>query len=218
MHFVDPPVPQESQDFAIISWHKCKYSLYDCKDVRDLRHEEEENPATACTSALQNWHRSRLDGIHAQPVMEVVVSNPTNADKGKKTGVACLLNESRREPSDNIEGLQNLLQSLEGHNSKLGITQVLDKASIGTLPVIDTRFGQCPVGSFGSYQPSFTESNFSFTSSGFEEVTPCMATEFPPYPFFPLDVPESLNEKEMELLDKLKLDVIEANTLEQKTQ
>ena len=62
----------------------CKYSLYDCKDVRDLRHEEDENPATACTSALQNWHRSRLDGIHAQPVMEVVVSNPT--DKGKKTG------------------------------------------------------------------------------------------------------------------------------------
>ena len=201
----------------------CKYLLYDCKDVRDLRHEEDENPATACTSALQNWHRSRLDGIHAQPVMEVVVFNPT--DKGKKTGVVCLLHESRREPSDNIEGLQNLLQSLEGHNSKLGIIQVLDTASIGTLPVIDTRFGQCPVGSFGSYQLSFTESNFSFTSSGFGEVTPCMATEFPPYPSFPLDdfngsleVPESLNEKEMELLNKLKLDVIEANTLEQKTQ
>ena len=52
-----------------------------------------------------------------------------------------------------------------------------------------------------------------------------MATEFPPYNSFPLDdfngsleVPESLNEKEMEVLDKLKLDVIEANTLEQKTQ
>ena len=52
-----------------------------------------------------------------------------------------------------------------------------------------------------------------------------MATEFPPYISFPLDdfngsleVPESLNEKEMEVLDKLKLDVIEANTLEQKTQ
>lgn len=145
--------------------------------------------------------------------------------KERKPGVGCLLNESRRELSDNIEGLQNLLQSLEGHNSKLGITQVLDTASIQTLPVIDTRFGQCPVGSFGSYQLSFTESNFSFTRSGFEEVTPCMATEFPPYPSFLLDdfngsleVPASLNQKEMELLDKLKLDVIEANTLEQKTQ
>lgn len=63
-----------------------KYSFYDCKDVRDLRHEEDGNPATACTSALQNWLRSRLHGIHAQSVMEVVVSNPTNADKGKKTG------------------------------------------------------------------------------------------------------------------------------------
>lgn len=83
--------------------------------------------------------------------MEVVGSNPTYADKGKKTGVVFLLNESRREPSDNVEVLQNLLQSLEGHNSKLGISQVLDTASIGTLLVIDTRFGQCPVGSFGSY-------------------------------------------------------------------
>ena len=65
----------------------CKYSLYDSKDVRDLKHEKDENPATACTSALQNWHRSCLDGIHAQPVTEVVVSDQTAADKGKKTAV-----------------------------------------------------------------------------------------------------------------------------------
>ena len=203
----------------------CKYSLYDCKDVRDLKHEEDENPATACTSALQNWHRSRLDGIHAQPVMEVVVSDPTAADKGKKTGVVCLLNEARRGPSDNNESLQTLVQSLEHHSSKLGIAQVVDTASIDTLPKIDTRFGQCPVGSFGCYQLSLTESNFSFMSSGFEEVTRCVAEEFPPYPSFPLDdfngcleVPESLSDKERELLNKLKVDVIGANSLEQKTQ
>ena len=202
-----------------------KYSLYDCQDVRDLKHEDDENPATACTSALQNWHRSRLDGIHPQPVMEVVVSNPNTAEKGKKTGVGCLLNEARRGPSDSKEKLQNLIQSLEQHRSKLGITQAVDVASIDTLLAIDTRFGQCPVGSFGSYQLSFTESNFSFTSSGFQEATRCMATELPAYPSFPLDdcngcleEPDSLSDKERELLNKLKVNFIEANSLEQKTQ
>lgn len=65
----------------------CKYSLYDCKDVRDLKDEDDENPTKACTSALQNWHKSRLEGIRSQPVMEVVVSNPANnAESSNKTG------------------------------------------------------------------------------------------------------------------------------------
>lgn len=63
----------------------CKYFLYDCKDVRDLKDEEDENPTRACTSALETWHKSGLHGIHCQPVMEVVISNPgNNVDKGKK--------------------------------------------------------------------------------------------------------------------------------------
>ena len=75
----------------------CKYSLYDCTDVRDPKDEEDENPTTACTSALQTWHKSRLDGSLSQPVMEVVISNSeNNADKGKKTGVNCLLAEARK--------------------------------------------------------------------------------------------------------------------------
>ena len=65
---------------------------------------------------------------------------------------------------------------------------MVDTASIDTLPQIDTRFGQCPVGLFVSYQLSFTKPNFSFISSGFEEVERCMAKEFPPYPpSLPLD-------------------------------
>ena len=90
----------------------CKYSLNDCKDVHDLKHKEDENRATACTSALQNWHRSRLDGIHAQPVMEVVVSDPSTTDKGKKTGVVCILNEARRGPLGNIEASKTLFNLL----------------------------------------------------------------------------------------------------------
>ena len=79
----------------------CKYSLFHCEDVQDLRDEEDENPASACTSALQSWYRSRLDRIGAQPAMEVVVSNPVNsADKSKKTRVICLLTEARRGEKD----------------------------------------------------------------------------------------------------------------------
>lgn len=205
----------------------CKYSLFNCKDVRDLRDEEDENPSTACTSALQSWHRSRLDGIHAQPVMEVVISNPVNsADKNKKTGVTCLLTEARRGESDTNGKLKNLIESLEQHSSKIGITQVVDTASLDTLPTVDTRFGKCPVGSYGSYQLSFTESNFSYISSfdGSQEVAHCTATEFPAYPSFPLDEcngslvpPDNLTEKEQELLRSLNVNVIKANKIEEKT-
>ena len=62
----------------------CKYLLFHCKDVRELR-DENENQASVCISALQSWEHSRLDGIGAQPVIEVAVSNPVNsADKSKK--------------------------------------------------------------------------------------------------------------------------------------
>lgn len=105
----------------------CKYSLFDCTDVRDLKDEEDENPTTASTSALQTWHKSRLEGIHSQPVMEVVISNPgNNAEKGKKMGVTCLLAEARKTESDSNKKRQNLVQSLEQHSSKIGLAQVVD--------------------------------------------------------------------------------------------
>ena len=70
----------------------CKYSLYDCKDVWGLK-DEDENPTTACTSSLQNWHKSRMEGIRAQRVMEAVVTNPVNnIDKGKMTGIPSVRN------------------------------------------------------------------------------------------------------------------------------
>ena len=149
-----------------------------------------QNPTSACTSALQNWHKSRLEGIRSQPVMDVVVSNPANnAERVKKTGVTCLLTEARKGESDQKRKLEQLLHSLEQHSSMLGITQVVDPSSIDTSPVVDTRFGQCPVGSFGSYQLSFTESNFTFVTlfDGFDCTEHCTANEFPAYPSFPLD-------------------------------
>jgi len=114
----------------------CKYSLYDCKDVRDLKDEDDENPTRACTSALETWHKSGLHGIHCQPVMEVVISNPgNNVDKDKKMGVTCLLTEARKTECDSNTKLQNLVKFLEQHSSKIGQTLIVDTAELDTLHV-----------------------------------------------------------------------------------
>ena len=138
--------------------------------------------------------------------MEVVISNPGNsANKGKKTAVTCLLAEARKTESDSKKKIQNLVEFLEQHSSKIGLTQVVDTANLDRLPAVDTRFRCFPIGPFGSYQFTFTESNFSFTSSfqGFQAADHYTVTEFPPYPSFPLDnhnrsliTPDTLSDKE----------------------
>ena len=107
--------------------------------MQDLKDEEDENPRLACTSSLQGWQRSRMDGISPQPVMEVVVSNPANnADKSRKTGVACLLTETRGGSKDGNKNLQSLIQSLSQHSSKLGLVQVVDASTVNNLPLVHT--------------------------------------------------------------------------------
>lgn len=79
---------------------------------------------------------------------------------------------------------------------------------------------------FSAYQLTFTESNFSFTSSfeGFQAADHCTATEFPPYSSFPLDdcsgsliTPDTLGDKEKELLESLRFNVFDAYKLEEET-
>ena len=158
--------------------------------------------------------------------MEVVVSNPANNAESSKTGVTCILTEARKGESNQKRKLELLLQSLEQHNSRLGIAQVVDTSSVDTIPDVHTRFGQYPVGSLGSYQLSFTESNFTFFSSfdGFDHADDYTASEFNSYPLFPLDdccgsflTPDHLSDKEKELLRNLTVIVIEANKMEEKT-
>ena len=86
-----------------------------------------------------------------------------------------------------------------------------------------TKFGNSPPGSFGSYQLTFLDSNFSVTSS-FEPVLHRGESTFNPnYPSFPLDdlnesvvlpVPSNLDEKEKELLEKLNISLMEITKLE----
>lgn len=207
----------------------CKYNLYSCTDVRDLKDEEDENPKAACTSSLQTWHRSRLDGVRAQPVMEIVVSNPSdNVEREQKKGVVCLLTEARRRHNmdDAIKRLKNLQQSLGQHDSKLGLEQAIDINNINNLPLVDTRFGQCPVGSFGSYQLTITESDFTVITSLTENQVKSkeIPSLFPCYPSLPVDdlngsfyIPENISNDQKQLLQSLQINVIEANKLESQT-
>lgn len=94
---------------------------------------------------------------------------------------------------------------------------------------VPTKFGSSPAGSFGSYQLTFSESNFSVTSS-FDPILSSqgstVTSSHPNCPSLPLDdfnesftprVPESLNDAEKELLDSLKTSLADANKLERDT-
>ena len=104
--------------------------------------------------------------------------------------------------------------------------QIVDATELSNVEMIYTQFGQCPGGSFRSYQLGFTESNFTvwFDFNGFATHHVPVGTVFPLYPSFPLDnycslliLPETLSDEEKELLDGLKVNVVEANKLEECT-
>lgn len=61
--------------------------------MTDLNDEDDENPSTACTSSLQQWHQPRVEEISPQPVMEVAAIKIGQQEK--KTGaVQCKLYEA----------------------------------------------------------------------------------------------------------------------------
>ena len=99
----------------------------------------------------------QLATCNAGNCLQYPVYNVKNARQGgKKTGVNSLLTEARSGKSDQKERLEDLIKSLQENSPKLYGTKVLDTTSIDALPVVKTCFGQCLVGSFGSYQFSVT--------------------------------------------------------------
>ena len=199
----------------------CKFSLYNCQDVTNLNEEDDENPSVACTSTLQKWHKPRVEGISAQPVMEVVVMKTHEMDK-KTEGVSCKLYEARKVKQSSIA---QFLETVKNIDPTLGLAQTCELKD--NSEQILTKFGQSPVGSFGSYQLTFTESSFNVTCSLAPNPTPqSITTESARYPSFPLDdlnpsfvlqVPDNLNDEEKEFLEKLKTSLVDANKLEEET-
>ena len=94
-------------------------------------------------------------------------------------------------------------------------------------PTVETKFGKCKVGPFLSNQATFTESNFKATAD--IDIVPRLLVANKPeelkYPHFPLQhtsdsgmvVPFNLTEKEITLVNELKLDEDEINNIECET-
>jgi len=194
----------------------CKFTLYECKNVNDLDNEGDMQAKQSCTSMLQQWHRKgRGDTIAPQPVMEVVVykmHQDQDRSSSKDQGVRCLLYEARTIKA--IKGQQadenKLLAKLQAINKKMALAQIMTPTSEST-PLVETKFGKSPQGSFGSYQLSTTEDNFKVycdISSVPRRDPVCNQSErltaFPRFPLKsgePFVLPAGITEAEKTLLD-----------------
>ena len=199
----------------------CKFSLFNCQKVTDLN-DEDENPSSACTSSLQQWHQPRVEGISPQPVMEVAVMK-THQDDQTTEGIQCKLYEARRQQQSNVA---QFLKTIKGIDASFGLVQTCELDSTCNSAQVATKFGSSPAGSYGSYQLSFQESNFIVHSSLKPILSRYESSFVPAYPSFPLDdlnesfvlpVPENLDVNEKKLLDSLKVSLMDANKLEWET-
>jgi hypothetical protein len=113
----------------------CKFSLFNCQKVTDLKDEDDENPSSACTSSLQQWHQPRVEGIAPQPVMEVVVMK-THTEEKKTDGVKCKLYEARKQQQSNVA---KFLETVKEIDATLGMVQTCKvNESSAQVP---TKFG-----------------------------------------------------------------------------
>lgn len=200
----------------------CKYALYSCQNVNDLRNEEDENPVLPCTSQLQSWNQRRIEGVSAEPVMQVMINKTCDKENVKRSGVSCNLYQAIRHEYDSSK-LEDLIECLRNVDPKIGLVQ-LDKAP-GDVHT-PTMFGDKPRGSFGSYQLTMTEANFNLFLD--VDTIPRKETKKEPliYPSVPLDdvndgyslpIPDTLTDSQAKLLDNLKLNTIQSNKIEQST-
>ena len=105
------------------------------------------------TSKPQVWHKPRIEGISAEPVMECVVGS-------KEKSNIC---EVRRTAAIENDGplLQKVQEDLKQENPLYGIVYMASKDDENTVYVPTTLQFHVPKGSVLSYQLALTEGNFS---------------------------------------------------------
>ena len=158
-----------------------EFSLFNCQKVTDLKDEDDENPSSAFTSSLQQWHQPRVEGIAPQPVMEVVVMK-THTEEKKTDGVKYKLYEARKQQQSYVAKFLETVKEIDATFALVQTCEVNESSS-----QVPTKFGCSPAGSFGSYQLSFQESNFNVISSFGISSSSHTHTVIPNYPSFPLD-------------------------------
>ena len=202
----------------------CKYTLFEAKTTKDLCQEKDENPELACTSQLQRWHKKGGgENIVPQPVMEVYVTK-TKLDEPSSSrgsgGVKCLLYEARKQPHYDPKNEASLKTELGTIDPNMGFAH-LSKGNNSSGETAQTKYGETPVGSFLSYQVSFTESNFSAEADlkavPRNNVLSDSITAYPRFPLAnenPMVTPRELSSEEAALLSHLSVDEDKVNTIE----
>ena len=202
----------------------CKYTLFEAKTTKDLCQEKDENPELACTSQLQRWHKKGGgENIVPQPVMEVYVTK-TKLDEPSSSrgsgGVKCLLYEARKQPHYDPKNEASLKIELATIDPNMGFAH-LSKGNNSSGETAQTKYGETPVGSFLSYQVSFTESNFSaeadLNAVPRNNVLSDSITAYPRFPLAnenPMVTPRELSSEEAALLSHLSVDEDKVNTIE----
>lgn len=119
-----------------------------------------------------------------------------------------------------------LKSELEKIDSNLGFAQILSQNSGESLEIVDSKFGETQVGSFLSYQTSFTEANFDAKAdlTSIPRNNSNFTTPLTHYPRFPLsvedseiDIPKDLSAKELKLLNYLSVSEDKINLIESST-
>ena len=154
------------------------------KTTEDLNDEFDENPPLACTSTLQTWHqRGRGDSIHPQPVMDLVVTKIKPDDQSGKA-ISCQLYDSRKITKNDITEEERFKNEIVAINPNMGIATL---ASNTPNSMVQTKFGNSPVGSSSSYELSYTESNFPvYVNISAVPRCPDPREQLNSYPQFPL--------------------------------
>lgn len=206
----------------------CKFSLYNCQNVKELDDECDMAQPKACTSSLQLWHRpARGEKIKPQPVMELNVKrSKLDSDYDPDSGVRCLLYEARKNLSTQTSDEVMLKDQLQKINPKFALSQIL---SPGGSNLQETKFGKSPSGSYASYQLQFSESNFQVFCS-IDSVPRADSNDgnhdqnaISAFPAFPLrhseqyKKPDGLSKDQEALLDHLIVDEAKLNSIEKTT-
>ena len=208
----------------------CKYTLYECKDTRDLNEEEDMCPKVACTSSLQLWHKvGRGDNIQPKPVMDLVIKktkvndSTTSCTHKKPDGLRCLIYEARNNIHTQKADEHKLKEDLLKINPEMALAQIMAPAD--QTEFVETKFGKSAKGLFASYQLSFTESNFNVYCD-IESMQRCLlgSRSDLQYSKFPLQhtdkygIPaEQLSSPAKILLEHLSVDVQKLNNIEEST-
>ena len=204
----------------------CKFTLFEAKTTKDLCQEKDENPELVCTSQLQKWHKKGGgENIVPQPVMEVYVTK-TKLDEPSSprgsSGVKCLLYEARKQPHYVPKNEASLKTELATIDPNMGFAH-LSKCN-NSSETAQTKYGETPVGSFLSYQASFTESNFSaeadLNAVLRNDVLSDNITSYPRFPLGnenPMVTPRELSTEEAALFLHLSVDEDKVNTIEAST-